>query len=115
MPRKRCAVCTRQSGASDDDLSSCEVQHDAYASYVRSLLNLGWLLIGECFDDDGYSGATLDHPALTRLREFVKKRAVDVIVVHRLDRLVRSLLKSAVLLEEVRQQCILTTLIWPPD
>ena len=111
----RCAVYTRQSTASDDDLSSCEVQHETCASDIRSLLSVGWLLIGERFDYDGYSGATLERPALTRLREFMKKRGVDVIVVHRLDRLVRSLLKSAVLLEEIRLHGARLVIVTAPE
>jgi site-specific DNA recombinase len=59
--------------------------------------------------------ATLERPALTRLREFVKKRGVAVIVVHRLDRLVRSLLKSAVLLEEIRLHGVRLVIVTAPE
>ena len=98
-----CAIYTRQSGPSDDDLSSCEVQYEACRDYIRSMRGAGWLLIGERFDDNGYLGATLDRPALTRLRDLVKARKIDILVVHRMDRLVRSLLSSATVLEELRQ------------
>jgi DNA invertase Pin-like site-specific DNA recombinase len=58
----------------------------------------GWHLVEERFDDDGFLGGTLDRPALTRLRDLVRKREVDAVVIHRMDRLARSLLGSATLL-----------------
>ena len=88
----RCAVYTRQSAASDDDLSSCDVQYEICSAYVRSQRSEGWHLVGERFDDNGFLGATHDRPALTRLRELVRKREIDAVVIHRMDRLARSLL-----------------------
>ena len=90
----RCAVYTRQSAASDDDLSSCDVQYEICSAYVRSQRSEGWHLVEERFDDDGFLGATLDRPALTRLRGLIQKREVDAVVIHRMDRLARSLLGS---------------------
>src|SRR5262245_20273098 len=46
----------------------------------------GWDVVGE-FKDDGYSGATLDRPALTKLREAARTRAFDVVLSHSPDRL----------------------------
>lgn len=97
-----CAIYTRQSASSNDDLSSCAIQYRACAAYVQSMRELGWLLVAERFDDDGYSGATLDRPALTRLRELVARRQIGAVVVYRMDRLARSLINSAGLLEELR-------------
>ena len=50
----------------------------------------GWKLIPDRFDDDGYSGATLERPALDRLLALVRNGQVDQVIVHRLDRLSRS-------------------------
>ena len=99
----RCAIYTRQPVHSSDDLSSCQVQHDACRLYAESQIAHGWTLIPERFDDDGYSGATLERPALDRLLGLVRKGQVDQVIVHRLDRLSRSVRGCAALLNEFRQ------------
>src|SRR5262249_3359406 len=55
---------------------------------------------GAEFLDDGYSGADLDRPALSRLREAVRTGAFDVIVIHDPDRLARKLALQLVLADE---------------
>ena len=52
----RCAVYTRQSATSDDDLSSCDVQYEICSAYIRSQRMEGWHLVEERFDDDGFLG-----------------------------------------------------------
>ena len=111
----RCAVYTRQSAASDDDLSSCDVQYEICSAYVRSQRMEGWHLVEERFDDDGFLGGTLDRPALTRLRDLVRKREVDAVVIHRMDRLARSLLGSATLLEELRSHSVRLVIVTAPE
>ena len=63
----RCAIYTRQSIESNADLSSCQVQFDLCSAFIQSRRSLGYELIEERFADEGYSGATLDRPALHRL------------------------------------------------
>ena len=58
---------------------------------------------GAEFVDDGYSGATLDRPALDRLREAVRARAFDVVLVHDPDRLSRKLAHQLLLVEELER------------
>lgn len=70
--------------------------------YIHSQRSRGWILL-ERFDDEGYSGATLDRAALQRLLAQVREHRFDRLVVHRLDRLARSLLGCASLLEEFRK------------
>lgn len=111
----RCAIYTRQSASSNDDLSSCEIQYQSCAAYVYSMREIGWLLVAERFDDDGYSGATLDRPALARLRELVARRAVDAVVIYRMDRLARSLIRSASLLEELRHHGVRLVIVTAPE
>jgi hypothetical protein len=74
---------------SSDTLSSCEIQYEACGLYLQSQRLHGWTLLKERFDDDGYSGATLDRPALNRLLTLVRRGQIDRILVHRLDRLSR--------------------------
>jgi site-specific DNA recombinase len=55
------------------------------------------------FKDDGYSGATLDRPALDDLREAARAKALDVLLVHDLDRLSRRLAHQLLLLDEIER------------
>lgn len=54
----------------------------------------------EAFIDDGYSGESLDRPALNRLRDVVKARQVDLVLVYDPDRLSRKLFHQMLLAEE---------------
>jgi DNA invertase Pin-like site-specific DNA recombinase len=68
-------------------------------AYVRSQAHEGWVLAHGRYDDGGYSGASLDRPALQTLLEAVRQRRIDVIVVYKVDRLTRSLADFAKLVE----------------
>jgi len=59
----------------------------ACEAYIASQKAEGWLLVPDRYDDGGYSGGTLERPALKRLREHIEARRVDVIVVYKIDRL----------------------------
>src|SRR5262249_31107912 len=98
----RCAIYTRRSVDQNDDLSSCQIQLDLCRAFVQSQKGLGWLLLDWRFDDDGYSGATLDRPALQGLLKLIRCGAVDRVVVQRLDRLSRSLRDFVFLAQEFR-------------
>jgi DNA invertase Pin-like site-specific DNA recombinase len=58
--------------------------------YLESQRELGWVLLPDRFDDDGCPGASVSRPALNRLLDLIRRGAVDQILVHRLDRLSRS-------------------------
>ena len=92
--RLRCAVYTRVS--TDEGMAqlytSIDAQRDAGESYIASRRSEGWVTTGELYDDPGYSGGTLDRPALQRLLKDIKAGRVDVVVAYKLDRLSRSLL-----------------------
>jgi len=51
----------------------------------------GWVCLPACYDDGGFSGATMDRPALQRLLADITARRVDIVVVYKIDRLTRSL------------------------
>ena len=59
----------------------------------------GWVLVRDHYDDGGISGGTLDRPALTRLLRDIEEGLVDVVVVYKIDRLSRSLMDFAKLVE----------------
>ena len=52
----------------------------------------------------GFSGASLERPALKRLLEEIETGAIDVVVVYKLDRLSRSLLDFARLISVFDQR-----------
>lgn len=97
----RCAIYTRKSSEEglEQDFNSLDAQREACAAYVMSQASEGWVLIPEMYDDGGISGGTLERPALQRLLEDVRSGRIDIIVVYKVDRLTRSLLDFAKLVE----------------
>jgi site-specific DNA recombinase len=111
----RCAIYTRQSVGSDGDLSSCQVQFETCRAYIQSLRSKNFELVAERFDDDGYSGTTLDRPALKRLLEVVRSGGVERVVIHRLDRLSRNLRHFVTLFEELRDRGVKLDIVAAPE
>jgi site-specific DNA recombinase len=72
-------------------LTSIDVQVKACQAYIQSQRHLGWMMVEPAYRDDGVTGATLQRPGLRALLEDVRQDKIDVVVVHRLDRLSRSL------------------------
>ena len=95
--RVRCAIYTRKS--SDEGLelafNSLDAQREACAAFVLSQRHEGWSALPALYDDGGYSGGTLDRPALQRLLADIADAKVDVVVVYKIDRLTRSLFDFA--------------------
>ena len=101
MKQVRCAIYTRKSSEEglEQDFNSLDAQREACAAYVMSQASEGWLLLPAIYDDGGLSGGTLERPALQRLLADVALGAVDIIAVYKVDRLTRSLLDFAKLVE----------------
>jgi DNA invertase Pin-like site-specific DNA recombinase len=99
--KRRCAVYTRVS--TDERLgqafNSLDAQREACQAYIASQRQEGWVEVGDRYDDGGFSGGTLDRPALARLLADIEAGTVDVIVVYKIDRLSRSLMDFARLVE----------------
>lgn len=91
--KKVVAVYTRKSTDAkiEQEVHSLSVQRAAAESFIASQKHQGWECLKEHFDDNNVSGATLDRPALERLKQLVREGQVQVVVVLRLDRLSRSL------------------------
>lgn len=73
------------------EFNSLHAQREACEAYIKSQQHEGWLLAPGSFVDGGYSGGTMERPALKRLLDEVAARRVDVIVVYKIDRLTRAL------------------------
>lgn len=99
--RLRCAIYTRKSSEEglEQDFNSLDAQRGACEAYVASQAHEGWQLVPTRFDDGGYSGGTLDRPALQTLLAAIKARRIDIVVIYKIDRLSRSLLDFARLAE----------------
>ncbi len=95
--RTRCAIYTRKSTTAglEMDFNSLDAQREACEKYIESQKGEGWVLWPECYDDGGYSGGNVERPALQRLLEDVRARKFDCIVVYKIDRLSRSLMDFA--------------------
>jgi DNA invertase Pin-like site-specific DNA recombinase len=96
-----CAIYTRKSTDEglDREFNSLDAQREACVAYVKSQANEGWRVVEEQFDDGGYSGGSLERPAIKRLIDGVKAGRINVIVVYKIDRLTRSLADFARLVE----------------
>jgi DNA invertase Pin-like site-specific DNA recombinase len=97
----RCALYTRKSSDEglDQAFNSLDAQREACAAYVASQTHEGWQLIHAPFDDGGYSGGSMDRPALQHLLAEIAAGKVDVVVVYKIDRLTRSLADFARMVE----------------
>ncbi|WP_411037716.1 recombinase family protein, partial [Shinella sp. BYT-45] len=99
--RQRCAIYTRKSSEEglDMEFNSLDAQREACEAFVTSQKAEGWATIRERYDDGGFSGGTLERPGLKRLIQDVEAGLIDVIVVYKIDRLSRSLMDFAKLVE----------------
>ena len=97
----RCAIYTRVSSDSGSNRSSTRSTISARPSeaYIKSQAHEGWKLIRDRYDDGGFSGGSMERPALQKLLEDVRPGRIDVIVVYKVDRLTRSLADFAKLVE----------------
>jgi len=90
-PPQRCAVYTRVSmdNAEDDKLSSVQAQFMACHELIASQFGKHWVPTDRIYEDRGYSGSNIRRPGLQELLSDMADGLVDIVVVHRLDRLSR--------------------------
>lgn len=97
----RCAIYTRKSSEEglEQDFNSLHAQREASEAYIKSQKHEGWQLVKTAYDDGGYSGGTMNRPALQLLMQDIEAGKIDVIVVYKVDRLSRSLHDFAKMVE----------------
>ncbi len=102
----RCAIYTRKSTEEnlDLDFNSLDAQREAAEAYIKSQQHAGWVCLTEHYDDGGFSGGNVERPAFQRLMADVEAGNVDCIVVYKIDRLSRSLLDFAKIMETLDRQ-----------
>ena len=100
-PALRCAIYTRVSSDSglEQDFNSLDAQRESAEAYIKSQAHEGWRLVRDRFDDGGFSGGSMERPALQKLLEKIRDRRIDIVVVYKVDRLTRSLADFAKLVE----------------
>jgi DNA invertase Pin-like site-specific DNA recombinase len=99
--RLRCAIYTRKSSDEglEQEFNSLHAQREACEAFITSQRHEGWHVLSAHYDDGGYSGGTMDRPALQHLLADIGAGKVDVLVVYKIDRLTRSLFDFAKIVE----------------
>jgi site-specific DNA recombinase len=107
-PIKRCAIYTRKSSEEGlgQDFNSLHAQRESCEAFIKSQAGEGWKLVKTAYDDGGFSGGTMERPALQRLLEDIRSRLIDVVVVYKVDRLTRSLADFAKMVELFDSQTV---------
>lgn len=97
----RCAIYTRKSSEEglEQGFNSLDAQREACEAYIKSQVHEGWVLIEKQYNDGGYSGGTMNRPAFKELMEDIKQDKIDIIVVYKVDRLTRSIMDFAKIIE----------------
>jgi len=90
----RCAIYTRKSTDEglEQEFNSLDAQRESAESFIASQRQNGWIPVDDRYDDGGFSGGTLERPALQRLIQDIEAGKIQCVVVYKIDRLSRSLL-----------------------
>ena len=106
--RVRCAIYTRKSTEEglEQEFNSLHAQREAAESYIQSQKHMGWTVVETHFDDGGFSGGNMERPALQQLLEQVDARQINCVLVYKVDRLSRSLLDFARLMDRFDQRSV---------
>ena len=99
--KARCAIYTRKSSEEglEQAFNSLDAQREACAAFILSQKHEGWMVLPTLYDDGGFSGGTMERPALKRLIADIEAGEIDVIVVYKVDRLTRALSDFAKLVD----------------
>src|SRR5271167_1926716 len=97
----RCAVYTRKSTEEglDQEFNTLDAQREAAEAYIQSQAAEGWACLPQRYDDGGFAGGTMDRPALQRLLADIRAGKIDTVATYKVDRLSRSLLDFAKMVE----------------
>jgi site-specific DNA recombinase len=104
----RCAIYARKSSEEglEQSFNSLDAQREACEAFILSQRHEGWRMLPARYDDGGYSGGSMDRPALKRLLEDIQANKVNVIVVYKVDRLTRSLVDFAKIVEALDARAV---------
>jgi site-specific DNA recombinase len=105
LPLVRCAIYTRKSTEEglEQEFNSLDAQRESAEAFIRSQTHEGWTCLPERYDDGGFTGGNMDRPALRRLLSDIQAGKVDCVICYKVDRLSRSLLDFAKMMETFEQ------------
>ena len=85
----RCAIYTRKSSEEglEQEFNSLQAQREACEAFITSQRHEGWVCLPQAYPDGGFSGATIERPALQQLLADLTAGRVDTVVVYKIDRL----------------------------
>lgn len=100
-PDVRCVIYTRKSTTEglDSNFSSLDAQREACEAYIKSQSGAGWRSLPFRYDDGGFTGGNMDRPAFQRMMSDIKNGKIDCCLVYKIDRLSRSLIDFAKMME----------------
>src|SRR5262245_11498837 len=101
LPLVRCAIYTRKSTEEglEQEFNSLDAQRESAQAYIQSQQQESWVCLPDRYDDGGFTGGNTERPALQRLLADIAEGKVDAVVIYKLDRLSRSLLDFAKMME----------------
>src|SRR5437762_14248811 len=104
--RVRTAIYTRKSSEEglDQEFNSLQAQREACEAFINSQRHEGWVCLPQAYDDGGFSGATMERPALQQLLADITAGRVHTVVVYKIDRLTRSLADFAKIVENLNRR-----------
>ena len=104
----RCAIYTRKSTEEglEREFNSLDAQRESAEAYIASQQHEGWQCLPARYDDGGCTGGNMDRPALKRLMADIEAGKVDCVVVYKVDRLSRSLLDFARMMETFERHSV---------
>ncbi|HEY7310277.1 MAG TPA: recombinase family protein [Gemmataceae bacterium] len=101
LPLVRCAVYTRKSTEEglEQEFNSLDAQRESAEAFIRSQTHEGWTCLSQRYDDGGFTGGNMERPALQRLLADIHAGKIDAVICYKVDRLSRSLLDFARMME----------------
>lgn len=99
--RYRCAIYTRKSTEEglEQEFNTLDAQRSSCEAYILSQAGEGWECIPNLYDDGGWSGGNMKRPAVKQLLNDIATGQIDIVVVYKVDRLTRSLMDFARMVE----------------
>jgi site-specific DNA recombinase len=97
----RCAIYTRKSTEEglQQAFNTLDAQRESGEACIAAQKHEGWVCLPDRYDDGGFTGANMDRPAVQRLMKDIEDQKVDCVVVYKVDRLSRSLMDFARIME----------------
>lgn len=106
--RVRCAIYTRKSSEEglEQSFNSLHAQREACEAFIVSQRHERWQVLSKHYDDGGFSGGSMERPALKELLADITHGKIDTVVVYKVDRLTRSLSDFAKIVERFDQESV---------